>query len=185
MQGLVEDLAAFTSLVKAETEKADVPLNEVVSKVLEELNAVTVAKQAVIKVGVLPVIHGTPVQLKMLFRALVDNALKFSKEGVPPRITVTYDRVPGKTIKGRKKEDGETQYHRITIADNGIGFDNAFGKKMFRIFQRLHTQQSVYPGKGVGLAIAERVMVNHAGFIESMGIPAGGAKFYLYFPIPE
>jgi light-regulated signal transduction histidine kinase (bacteriophytochrome) len=74
-------------------------------------------------------------------------------------------------------------HHRISLEDNGIGFDNEFAEKIFMIFQRLHTQQSEYRGKGIGLAISQRVMVNHNGFILAKGNPGKGAEFSLFFPI--
>ncbi len=68
------------------------------------------------------------------------------------------------------------------MSDNGIGFDKEFMNKIFIIFQRLHTQNSQYQGKGVGLAICKRVMINHDGYITATGEQGVGATFNVYFP---
>jgi light-regulated signal transduction histidine kinase (bacteriophytochrome) len=73
-------------------------------------------------------------------------------------------------------------YHKIVMEDEGIGFNNEFAEKIFMIFQRLHNQQSGYRGKGIGLAIAQRIMSNHEGFILARGMINDGATFIMYFP---
>ena len=72
-------------------------------------------------------------------------------------------------------------YLAITISDNGIGFDNKFSEKIFQLFRRLHPNDT-YTGKGIGLAICQRVMANHNGFIAAEGLPDQGASFTLFFP---
>jgi light-regulated signal transduction histidine kinase (bacteriophytochrome) len=76
------------------------------------------------------------------------------------------------------------QFIRISIQDNGIGFSNEFSQKIFLIFQRLHAGAE-YEGKGIGLAIVERVMTNHNGYVLASGQVDKGALFNLYFPVPE
>ena len=71
------------------------------------------------------------------------------------------------------------------MEDKGIGFNNEFAEKIFMIFQRLHTQQSGYRGKGIGLAIAQRIMTNHNGIILARGMINDGATFIMYFPVPS
>ena len=73
---------------------------------------------------------------------------------------------------------------RISIQDNGIGFSNEFNQKIFLIFQRLHTGTE-YEGKGLGLAIVERVMTNHNGYVLASAQIDKGALFNLSFPVPE
>jgi light-regulated signal transduction histidine kinase (bacteriophytochrome) len=77
----------------------------------------------------------------------------------------------------------QRKFYRVNCADNGIGFDKVFVTKIFRIFQRLHSQGSEYDGKGIGLAICQRIMANHAGYITADGEPGRGATFSLYFPV--
>jgi light-regulated signal transduction histidine kinase (bacteriophytochrome) len=76
-------------------------------------------------------------------------------------------------------------YIKIIVRDNGIGFDNEFAERMFNLFQRLHSQQSAYTGKGIGLTIVKRIMTNHLGFVAAHGKVNEGAEFILYFPVSE
>jgi light-regulated signal transduction histidine kinase (bacteriophytochrome) len=91
--------------------------------------------------------------------------------------------VEGSAIDVNEKKLEGRNFYEISISDNGIGFDNDFKHKLFIIFQRLHTQNSHYPGKGVGLAICKRVMINHQGYITATGEPGAGSTFKIYFPV--
>jgi light-regulated signal transduction histidine kinase (bacteriophytochrome) len=72
---------------------------------------------------------------------------------------------------------------KVIIRDNGIGFDDEFAGKVFNLFQRLHAQETVYKGKGIGLTIVKRIMTNHLGFVTAHGKINEGAEFTLYFPV--
>lgn len=172
MHELIYDVIAFTNLIHSTENTSMVELNVVIQKVLEELKHEIKSKNARVEYEPLPTVQGYPKQLFLLFKSLLDNSLKFTREGVLPEIF----------IKFRKKNIKDNLYYHLTVEDNGIGFDNEFGKKIFILFQRLHTQQSNYQGKGMGLAIVQRVMVNHNGIVGAKGTPGKGAIFNLYFP---
>jgi signal transduction histidine kinase len=74
------------------------------------------------------------------------------------------------------------QYVKISIADNGIGFDQQYAKKIFQMFQRLHGMHE-YPGTGMGLAICKKIIEYHNGFIVAHSAPGHGAEFECYFPV--
>ncbi len=124
-------------------------------------------------------------QLKILFKALLDNSLKFTRDGVKPVITISCDTINGHELSDINPNLLQKKFYRITCSDNGIGFDNQFMTKIFRIFQRLHAPESDYEGKGIGLAICQRIMANHEGYIIAHGEPGMGAKFKLFFPVEE
>lgn len=184
MHELIDDLVDLTSLIKEESVEK-VNLNQVVNNVLHELDERIQMKQASVFVEALPEINGLPRQLSLLFKSLLDNALKFSKESVKCAVSIRYDKVHGEELAGINPNLATHSFDRITVADNGIGFDNKFISKMFQIFQRLHNQESRYAGKGIGLAICQRIMVNHGGYILAYGHTGIGATFKLYFPTPE
>jgi signal transduction histidine kinase len=180
MQELIQDMINFTSLVTKEDQKQFVDLNKTVADALAEFIDQSKQTHAIIKWDKLPEIMGNSDQLYLLFKSLFDNAFKFAKPGESPEIRITY-----KYIDGDNEEDDVPKgknYHRIIMEDKGIGFNNEFAEKIFMIFQRLHTQQSGYRGKGIGLAIAQRIMTNHNGIIMARGMINDGATFIMYFP---
>ena len=121
--------------------------------------------------------------MKILFTALLDNSLKFTREGVKPVIGLSCEIITGHELSEINPNLLHKKFYRITVSDNGIGFDNKFMDKIFQVFQRLHPQQSEYDGKGIGLAICQRIMANHEGYILGHGAPDMGAKFKLFFPV--
>ena len=180
MQELLHDMLNFTSLIAKEEQMGPVDLNDVITGVLADFVEQSKDRHAIITWDKLPELNGSVMQLSLLFRSLIDNSFKFSKSGESPVIRIKYKLVEGDTeedevLKGRL-------YHKITMEDEGIGFNNEFAEKIFMIFQRLHTQQSGYRGKGIGLAIAQRIMSNHSGFILARGMINDGATFIMYFP---
>ena len=180
LQELIHDITNFFALINKEEIGGIVDLNEVVAEVLSDFNSAIQQVNMSVFLDSLPVITGFRKQLGLLFTALIDNAIKFSKTSDTPILKIKYDFLEKGNIQGSTKLTQD--YHKISVEDNGIGFDNEFAEKIFIIFQRLHTQQSEYRGKGIGLAIAQRVMVNHSGFILTKGSPQKGAEFSLYFP---
>jgi signal transduction histidine kinase len=180
MQELIKDMLNFTSLVTREDDMKIVDLNKVVANVLTEFVDESKRTHAIIKWDNLPEITGNEQQLYLLFKSLFDNAFKFSKPNQSPVIRIKYV-----VIEKNHREAGipkDKLYHKIVMEDQGIGFNNEFAEKIFMIFQRLHTQQSGYRGKGIGLAIAQRIMSNHNGIIMARGMINDGATFIMYFP---
>ena len=76
-------------------------------------------------------------------------------------------------------------YYKVTISDNGIGFDNIFSKKIFKLFQQLEKEENLVSTKGTGLAIVEHIMINHHGFVTASGLLGQGASFNLFFPMEK
>ncbi|MES2702475.1 MAG: CHASE3 domain-containing protein [Bacteroidota bacterium] len=183
MQSLITDLMSLTSLTNTDEDRKPVDLDVLIQELLADMNLKVREKGATITVQQMPVITGYAHQLSILFKALLDNSLKFCREGVPPVIAMTVEKTDGADLVEINPALAERQFWKITCTDNGIGFDNKFISKMFRIFQRLHAPQSDYEGKGIGLAICQRIMVNHEGYIIANGVPNEGAKFKLYFPV--
>ena len=180
VQELIQDITNFSALINQEEIAGTVDLNEIVGGALSHFNSEIQKVNMSVSVDPLPVITGFNKQLTLLFTALIDNAIKFSKTSGTPLLKIKYAFLQKGDTAGSTKLSQAS--HKISIEDNGIGFDNEFAEKIFMIFQRLHTQQSKYQGKGMGLAIAQRVMVNHGGFIVAKGREQKGAEFSLYFP---
>ncbi len=171
MQEMIRDMVGFTDLIQSEDKLGYVDLNRLIDHVRKEFPGFD--EKAELTMDDLPVITGYPAQLRVLFRALIDNSLKFSQKGELTRIRIRYDRVEG---------DNYSVYHQLTFSDNGIGFHHQFSGKIFGIFQRLHGPNSDYQGRGIGLAMAKRVMINHQGDIHAQSITGKGSSFILRFP---
>jgi PAS domain S-box-containing protein len=176
MRQLIEDLLSFSRTSNNGEQLFEyVDLTQVLSRVKDQLSDQIDKKEAVIEYDLLPVLSAIPYQMEQLFTNLLNNALKFSRKGVKPLIRV-------------KMEDrvytlvGGVPYHKITISDNGIGFDPQFSERIFQVFQRLHVRNQ-FEGTGIGLAICKKIMDNHKGMISAEGKPDEGATFTLLFPI--
>ena len=105
--------------------------------------------------------------LTLALRNLLDNAIKFSRSSVPPRITIEAERRGGGV--------------ELSVRDNGVGFDMKFHDRIFSIFQRLHRSED-YPGTGIGLAIVRKAMERMGGRVWAHSEPGQGATFTLHLP---
>ena len=111
-------------------------------------------------------------QLQQLFQNLISNAIKYSKRDTAPQIRIHASEV---------SEDGRL-HHLIAITDNGIGFEQEYGEKIFQMFTRLHGKAE-YSGTGVGLSIVKKVVENHNGFIKAESVSGEGSVFKIYLPL--
>lgn len=182
LQNLMANLADLTSLVNANTDAEEVNLKHVFMEVLGEFKGKAEEQSVEFKVDDLPVIVGYPTQIKLLFRALIDNAIKFCGKENERNVSLKCEKVKGIELVEHNALLKENNFFKITMTDNGIGFENKFAEKVFILFQRLHNKDSEYEGSGIGLAIAKRVMANHKGFIFVDSHPGEGASFKLFFP---
>ncbi|MBU6301409.1 MAG: PAS domain S-box protein [Verrucomicrobia bacterium] len=172
MQGLIEDLLAFSRVSMHRLPAGDVDLNEVLDTVLEDLEIGIGETGAVIeRTQSLPLIQADRSQMGQLFQNLVGNALKFHQPGQPPRLVVTATSpTPGRV--------------RLEFRDHGIGFEPRYAERVFGIFQRLHGRNE-YEGTGVGLAICRKIVELHHGTITALGEPGVGATFVLDLPLQQ
>lgn len=180
MQVLIDDLLTYsrtnTDQRKVETTDLNVILSEVKSDLREKIDE----KQVEIKSTKLPTLDVIAFQFRQLLINLIGNSMKFSKQGVAPKIEIKSDVISGNEIPDHKQLP-DKKYHHITLTDNGIGFEPEYNQKIFEVFQRLHGR-SEYSGTGIGLAICKKIVENHNGFIRAEGTPDVGATFHIYLP---
>jgi len=179
MQTLVDSLLSYTKVINEEKELVDIDLNEVLDEIHADLIESLEEKGGSLQWKNLPVIQGIRFLLTQLFENLINNSLKFAKEDRPPVITITSQLVDKKTMKDNG-HDGEHDYYKITVTDNGVGFNATYKKDLFKIFQRFHGRQ--YKGSGIGLAICQKIAELHDGFIDAEGEEGKGAAFNIYIP---
>lgn len=188
MQTLIEDLLAYARTNEAERKIVNTDLNLIVGEVTEELSELIREKKAVIEIDKLCDAEVLPFQIRQVINNLLTNAIKFSQDDVAPRIKITAVKAASATFakeiaklsKAKLLEDQD--YCRISVSDNGIGFNPKYKDKIFEVFQRLHVKE-IYPGTGIGLAIVKKIVQNHNGIITAKGIPNEGATFNIYIPI--
>lgn len=181
MTTLVNDLLSFSRLSVNHLFKPT-DLNQLLKDILADLELVVQEKNAVINIGKLPEIEAVPGQMRQVFQNLLSNALKFSRRDEPPVISIKADMVAAKSFDSPTTENGN--YCRITISDNGIGFDEQYRDKIFTIFQRLHTKEK-YEGTGIGLAITKKIVDKHNGLITASSVENEGSNFILLLPVKQ
>ncbi|UFH53194.1 PAS domain S-box protein [Spirosoma sp. KNUC1025] len=181
MSLLIRDLLAFSRISTRQENVAVVSLNQVITDVLDDLEVAVKQTGAQIQVDKLPAIFGDASQLRQLFQNLLSNALKFQKAGRVPVIQIQTENVTASLLPVKPARLAAT-YHRISVSDNGIGFDEKYLDRIFQVFQRLHGRNE-YVGTGIGLAICEKVVANHGGVITAVSQPGQGATFLIYLPV--
>lgn len=178
MRKLINDLLSYSRVTTGAKEFQHVSLNKVLGEVLSDLQIRIEETHATVKHDELPAIDCDSMQMRQLLQNLLGNALKFRKPDVAPLLTVSHEIVLGNS------EKGEAHHVLLTIADNGIGFDNQFRDQIFTIFQRLHSRNE-YEGTGIGLATVRKIIERHGGTILADGQPGVGSKFYIKLPLKQ
>jgi signal transduction histidine kinase len=182
MQTLINDLLAFSRVTSKGQPFTPIDLNTLVEEVLSDLEMRLEQSKGQVHVDHLPTIDGDPLQMRQLFLNLINNALKFHRNGVPPIIHVS-----AQILNGHPEAIGSAateQLCRITIEDNGIGFDEKYLDRIFNVFQRLHGR-SEYEGTGIGLAICRKIAERHRGTITATSVAGQGSTFFVILPLKQ
>jgi signal transduction histidine kinase len=148
-------------------------LGALIGEVVSDLDINKEQCQIELDVSNAPLIDAIPLQLYSVFQNLVSNAVKFSNKQC--RIEICVDLI-------HDIDWSEGGYCRITVKDNGIGFNEQFSEKIFEIFQRLNHSR-IYDGTGIGLAIVKKVVERHNGTITASGKENEGATFTITLPV--
>lgn len=182
MQVLINDLLAYSRVTEVSEQFQNINLNTVIENVLQEMTLVQTieATNTTIHCGLLPEIQGVAFQLEQLFTNLIINSIKYSDTNRSPVIDITSAMVAGTDVQDMKA-DKRKRYHKITVTDNGIGFEQQYAEKIFMLFQRLHDKQT-YTGTGIGLTICKKIIENHHGFISATSVSNQGTSFDIYIP---
>ncbi|RXJ45728.1 chemotaxis protein CheB [Gelidibacter gilvus] len=184
MTSLIRDLLNYSSLLEHEKVYEQTDLNITVENIINDFELQFEEKKAQLKFSDLPTIDTIPLQMNQLFYNLISNALKFSREDVPPLITITSHTLSEKQIKKYSSLNPSISYVEIIVNDNGIGFEQKYSEKIFTIFQRLHTNED-YVGTGIGLAITKKIIENHYGLTFADAKEHSGASFHVILPFKQ
>jgi two-component system sensor kinase FixL len=183
MQTLIDDLLTLSRVTTRSKDFMPVDLAQVAREVVSDLEVQIEHAGGRVEVGKLPTIQADPLQMRQLLQNLIGNALKFRRPEEPPIV-----KVEGRYVAGRNPREGERsssgEMCRITVEDNGIGFEPRHQDRIFGIFQRLHSRD-VYEGTGIGLAICRKIVEHHEGKISARGNPGKGATFEVLLPVVQ
>jgi two-component system, LuxR family, sensor kinase FixL len=183
LQDLVQALLSYSRIATKAGPCMMIDLNHLVGNVLKDLETVVQRTGARIEIGHLPRIEADPAQIHWLVKNLVGNALKFRDAGNP------VIRIHGRILRRSNSEPALDlvldEFCRITIEDNGIGFDEKYLDRIFMPFERLHTRSSPYEGTGIGLAICRKIAEVHGGTITAMSTPGKGSTFVVILPVNQ
>jgi light-regulated signal transduction histidine kinase (bacteriophytochrome) len=174
MQNLIVDLLAFSRITTKAEPLYLVDLNKVVTYVLLDLEVRRLETNAEIHLDILPTLPADETQMRQLFQNLLSNALKFTIPGQHPIIHIGCETI---------SDNGVPQKYIITVADNGIGFEEKYLDRIFGVFQRLHSRQE-YDGTGVGLALCQKIVTRHQGTITAQSQLGKGTTFIITLPVP-
>ncbi len=183
MQRLINDLLDYSRVTHRGKEFEQVDLGTIAQEVVADLEARVIELDAQVELGELPVIEADKTQMRQLIQNLLGNALKFHREGEPPVVQIRSELIDGRQPRFAG-ESGVGDRCVITVADNGIGFDEKHSERVFAAFERLHSRAS-YEGTGIGLSIARKIVWRHGGHIAASGVPERGATFTVTLPISQ
>ena len=180
MRTLIDDLLEFSRVTTNAKPFSKVNLTEVLRDVIDDLGERIDSTAARIDVGELPSINADTTQMRRLFQNLIGNALKFHKPDEPPVITVRSIDIATLT----RDADPPAQIgagFRLTVTDNGIGFDQVYANRVFELFQRLHGRGE-FEGTGIGLAVCRKIVQRHGGTIDVRSREGVGTTFFIDLP---
>ena len=166
MKYLIDDLLEYSRVSSQAKEFENIDLEKVLENVLSNLSILIVENNVNVTHDSLPTVFADKNQMVQVFENLITNAIKFrGKE--PPKIDISAQ-------KGNKE-------WIFTVKDNGIGINPKHQKQIFEVFKRLHTRKE-YPGTGIGLSIAQKIIERHNGRIWVESKPEKGSTFYFTIP---
>ena len=177
MKLLSNDINNYLQLYESGITKQTIYPNILLQNVMELLQKKIEETNAKINIDQLPPLNADPELFTKLMKHLIDNSIKFRKEDVAPVIDIRSSMIAN--TNHNEPAVHNKPYIIITVADNGIGFNNS--EAIFELFTQLH-DHGKHKGSGMGLAICKKIMEMHGGFITCDSEPEKCATFNCYFP---
>ncbi|HVU55295.1 MAG TPA: ATP-binding protein [Puia sp.] len=167
MGHLIDDLLAFSRMGRKDIEKTTISTSAMVEEVIREVAPDDKNGHIQWVIDSIPDVKGDINAVRQVWINLISNAVKYSAKKAAPVIEIGFISRQGETI--------------FFIKDNGVGFDEKYKHKLFKVFQRLHSTDD-FEGTGVGLAIVEKVIAKHGGRVWAEAAVGKGACFYFSLP---
>jgi light-regulated signal transduction histidine kinase (bacteriophytochrome) len=169
MNELIDGLLHFSRLAFEPLTCRTIKMKDLAQYVLDNMLSTQPERKVEISLADLPSAWGDPLFIKQVFFNLIDNAFKYTRKCEVAQIEI-----------GFFLRDGQNVYF---VHDNGVGFDMHYAKKLFDVFQRLHSAAE-FEGAGIGLANVRRIIFRHGGQIWAEASVGKGATFYFTLPSP-
>ena len=163
MTPVFDGLQMLFRLTSGEIRREEADVSTLAGEIADEQRKASPRRKVAVEIAPGITVNGDKRLVRILLMSLIVNAWKFTARNPNPQITI-----------GREAVDGES---RVFVRDNGVGFDMIDSHRLFGAFQRLHSQ-SDFPGTGIGLATARRIVNRHGGRIWAEGAVGEGATFY-------
>lgn len=167
MNLLIESLLQFSRMERKEIVKTIVPMKKLAEEIFENNKSHALGQKIEFTIEDLPDIEADETLIRQVWANYISNAIKYSQYQSISKIQIGY-----------KENNDMVAYF---IRDNGVGFDMQQSKKLFEVFQRLHTQDK-FPGIGIGLSIIQKIISKHGGKVWAEAKPDNGATFYFSLP---
>ena len=164
---MIKDLLEFSKVTQRKIEFEKVDINKVLKQTKLNLKYTIDVNNAKINYNTLPTVYGDEMLIELLFQNIISNSIKYKSTKIP-KIEITATEQSNKYI--------------FAIKDNGIGMSPEHLERIFTIFQRLHSKDE-YEGTGIGLAIVEKIVIQHGGKIWVESELGEGTTFYFTLPI--
>ncbi|MFT3844618.1 MAG: CHASE3 domain-containing protein [Lacibacter sp.] len=167
MGALIDDLLTFSRLGRKEIIKTDVDMQVLVQDVMNDFTKQQAIDSVKWNIHPLPSANADFSTMKQVWVNLIGNAIKYSRDNDKPTIEI-----------GSIMEDDKKIFF---VRDNGVGFDEKYKEKLFKVFQRLHSENE-FEGTGIGLALVDKIITRHGGTVWAEGEVDKGACFYFSIP---
>ena len=184
MRMLIKNILNFSRSTAQSDAFENTDLNALLSSILSDLEVSISQKNAVVRVGYMPVLPIIPEQFRQLFQNLIINSLKFSADDRAPEIHIYSEKAPSIQLADEKGELYQQGNYNIYIKDNGIGFDPKYAEDIFTLFKRLNNYDK-FEGTGIGLSICKKIVEQHNGSISASSDVGAGTTFTISLPFRE
>ena len=171
MRALIADLLTYSQITTRVQPFGATNLTGVAQEVIADLETVVADAGGRVELGELPMIDADPVQMRQLLQNLLSNAVKYRRKDQPSVVRLS-------------SSSPDAEHRTITVADNGIGFNQDYSERIFKMFERLHGRTQ-YEGSGIGLAMCRRIVERHGGTIAASSRPGHGATFTVTLPVSQ
>lgn len=163
MGAMIDALLSLSRITRKELVRKQVDMSQLASGIVDELRISEGGR--IVEINIKPdvIVNADKGLIKVALKNLLGNALKFSSDKIESKIEFGV----------MSSDDGDTYF----VKDNGAGFDMAYEEKLFKPFERLHSQKE-FQGMGVGLSTVKRIIDRHGGRMWAKSAPGEGATFY-------